>query len=84
MSTTAIAAEALSQPIAVQRIQLEKSDPPAARPSTTLDPTRPEEERPDTEGDRRVGDIDDLPRPDWNDTPENARSSLAGALDQPR
>lgn len=84
MSTTATAAEALSQPIALQFIHLEKSDPPAARPSTTLEPTRPEEERPDTEGDRQVGDIDDLPRPDWNDAPANARGSLAGPLDQPR
>jgi hypothetical protein len=49
--------------------QLEKSDPPSAHPSTTLEPTRPEE-RPDTDGDRRVGDIDDLPRPDWNIAPE--------------
>jgi len=50
--------------------QLEKSDPPSAHLSTTLEPTRPEEEHPDTDGDRRVGDIDDLPRPDWSITPE--------------
>jgi hypothetical protein len=50
--------------------QLEKSDPPSAHPSTTVEPTRPEEERPDTDGDRRVGDIDDLPRPEWNIAPE--------------
>jgi len=68
MSTTAIAADAVSEPIAVPI-----SEPP-----------RPEEERPHTDGDRRVGDIDDLPRPDWNDAPENARGSLAAALDQPR
>jgi len=83
MSTTATAAEALSQPIALRFIHLEKSDPPAALPSTTLKPTRPEEEHPDTEGDQRVGDIDDLRRPVWSDAPENARGSLAGALDQP-
>lgn len=50
--------------------QLEKSDPPSAHPSTTSQSTRPEEERPDTDGDRRVGDIDDLPRPDWHDAAE--------------
>ena len=71
MSTTANAADT------------EKSDRPAARPEPTLEPTRPEDERPDTEGDRRVGDIDDLPRPDWNDTPENARRSLREPVDRP-
>ena len=50
--------------------QLEKPDPPSAHPNTTLEPTRPEEQRPDTDGDQRVGDIDDLPRPDWHDAPE--------------
>jgi hypothetical protein len=50
--------------------QLEKSDPPSPNLSTTLEPTRPEEKRPDTDGDRQVGDIDDLPRPDWSIEPE--------------
>ena len=54
MSATAIDADAVPEPIV----------DPTARPSTTLEP-RPEEERPDTEGDQRVGDIDDLPRPGW-------------------
>ena len=72
MSNTATDADALDEPIAAP-------DPPAARPSTTLEPTRPEEERPDTE----VGDIDDLPRPDWNDAPENASRSLWEPVDRP-
>jgi len=50
--------------------QLEKSDPSSPHPSTTFEPARPEEERADTDGDRQVGDIDDLPRPDWKDAPE--------------
>jgi len=58
MSTTNIAAEP------------EKSDLPSAHPSTTLEPTRPDEEHPERGGDPQVGDIDDLPRPDWNDAPE--------------
>jgi hypothetical protein len=50
--------------------QREKSDPPSARQSTTWEPTRAEEEHADTDGDRQVGDIDDLPRPDWSIAPE--------------
>ena len=53
MLTTAVAAETVPQPTAV--------------PADDKEPTRPEEERRDPGGDRRVGDIDDLPRPDWND-----------------
>ena len=52
MPTTAVAAETVPEPIA---------------PADDKEPSQPEEERPDTEDDRRVGDIDDLPRPDWND-----------------
>jgi hypothetical protein len=63
MPTTPIAADTVSQPI--------------AEPSDDKQPPRPEDQRPGTDGDRRVGDIDDLPRPDWNDAPEDARGSLA-------
>lgn len=70
MSTTATTADTVSRPI--------------ADPADDKEPTHPEEKRPDTDGDRRVGDIDDLPRPEWNDAPENASRSLAGALDQAR
>jgi hypothetical protein len=49
---------------------LEKSEPSSAHPSTTLEPTRPAQERPEAARDPQVGDIDDLPRPDWNDPPE--------------
>ena len=53
MSTIAIAADTVSQP--------------SPAPADDKEPTRPEEERPDPEDDPGVGDIDDLPRPDWND-----------------
>jgi hypothetical protein len=78
MSTTAIAAEAVSQAIALPAavVNLRNPDHASTRLNTPLEPPRREEQQ---DPDDQRGDIDDLPRPRWTRDDEHENDERPAA-----